>query len=155
MDTGGFTNDKREDGDMPFVDEHAIRIAASRELVWAALQSYADASLRIGEGNPLAKILGTEPPAGFEVLESTPAGRLALVGRHRFSRYMLVFELTDTHDGATLLRAKTHGAFPGVRGRIYRTLVVGTRAHTLATNHILRSTRRRSIEMTAPENPTA
>jgi hypothetical protein len=154
VDTGGVTNDAREGGDIPFVDEHAIRIVASRDVVWAALQSYTDTSLRIGKGNPLAKILGTEPPAGFEVLESTPAGRLALVGRHRFSRYMLVFELTDMHDGATVLRAKTYGAFPGVRGRIYRTFVVGTRAHALATNHVLRSIRRRSIEMTAAENPT-
>lgn len=153
--TDSFANDESEDGELPFVDEHTIRIAASRDLVWTALQRYVVTSLGIQGGNPLAKILGTEPAAGFEVSESRPAERLTLVGRHHFSRYMLAFELTHAHDESTQLHAKTYAVFPGVRGRVYRTLVVGTRAHVIATNHILRSIQRLSIELTTPENPTA
>lgn len=141
--------------DLPYVDEHAIRIAASRELVWIALQRYVITSLHIAEGNLLARILGTEPRGGFEVSDSVPAERLTLVGRHRFSRYMLAFELTDSAEGTTQLHAQTYAAFPGVRGRIYRALVIGTRAHLIATCHILRSIRRQSIALTASDDPMA
>ena len=141
--------------DLPYVDEHAIRIAASRELVWTALQRYVITSLRIAEGNLLVRLLGTEPRAGFEVSESVWADRLTLVGRHRFARYMLAFELIDSAEGITQLRAQTYAAFPGVRGRIYRVLVIGTRAHVVATRHILRSIRRQSSAPTAPDDPAA
>jgi hypothetical protein len=134
--------------DLPYVDEHAIRIAASREVVWSALQHYAATSLRIPEGNLIARLLGTEPSAGFEVAQSEPTQGLTLVGRHRFSRYMLRFELTDGGDEATQLRAQTYAQFPGFRGQLYRALVIGTRAHVLATNHMLRSVRRLSLEST-------
>jgi hypothetical protein len=129
----------------------AIRMVASRELVWTALQRYVVTSPRIAEGSPLARILGTEPRAGFEVSESVPAERLTLVGRHRFSRYKLAFELTDATEGATQLRAQTYAAFPGVRGRVYHALVIGTRVHVVATNHVLRSIRGLSTELTATD----
>jgi len=136
---------------LPYVDEHTIRIAASRELVWTALQRYVATSLCTAEGNPLVRLLGTEPRAGFEVSESAPTESLSLVGRHRFARYMLAFELTDAPVGSTQLRAQTYAAFPGVRGCVYRVLVIGTRAHVVATNHVLRSIRRLSVELTATE----
>jgi hypothetical protein len=138
---------RRSDGGLPYVDEHAIRIAAPREVVWTALFRYAGTSLRITEGSPIARLLGTEPRAGFEVSESTPVERLTLVGRHRFSRYMLTFELTEAAVGSTQLRAQTYAEFPGVRGHVYRALVIGTRGHLVATNHMLRSVRRLSLEM--------
>lgn len=134
------------DHGLPYVDEHAITIPAARERVWTALREYAVTSLRIAPGHPLARLLGTEPPRGFDVAESTPAERLTLVGRHRFSRYLLAFELTDAGDGATLLRARTYAAFPGLGGRVYRGLVIGTRAHAVVTRHLLRAIRRSSLE---------
>ncbi|MPZ95316.1 MAG: hypothetical protein GEU96_10500 [Propionibacteriales bacterium] len=134
-------------GSLPYVDEHAIRIPAARELVWTALQRYVATDLLIAHGNPLARILGTEPHAGFEVSESTWGESLALVGRHRFSRYLLRFELVDATAGDTHLRAQTYAAFPGVRGRVYRALVIGTRAHDAATTHVLRSIRRQSVHL--------
>jgi len=94
----------------------------------------------------MALILGTEPRAGFEIAEGRAAERLTLVGRHRFSHYRLTFELSEAPDGATRLRAQTNAAFPGVRGRVYRAVVVDSGAHALATHRILRSVRRLSVQ---------
>ena len=68
-----------------------------------------------------------------------------MAGRHRFSRYRLVFELVDAADDETQLSARTYAEFPGLRGRAYRALVIGTRLHVLATNQILRSVRRAAL----------
>jgi len=130
--------------DLPYVDEHAITIAVPRDRVWAALRCYAATSIGVSPASPLARILGTVPRSGFEVAHAVPAEMLALAGRHRFSRYALVFELADVAGSGTVLSAKTYAAFPGLRGRAYRALVIGTRAHVLATGHMLRNVRRLS-----------
>jgi len=125
--------------ELPYIDEHAISIDAPREWVWTALTRFVESSLASGRGRPVTRLLGTEPPSGFEVSRSEPAAHLTLTGRHRFSRYRLVFELADAADGATQLRARTYAAFPGLSGQVYRTLVIRTRLHVLATHHLLRS----------------
>jgi len=130
--------------ELPYIDQHAIRISAPRKQAWAALNLYVERSLAGAEGSLLTKVLGTEPRGGFDISETVPEERLTLVGRHRFSRYMLVFELGDTADGATQLRATTYAAFPGVHGRVYRALVIGTRLHVVATKHLLRGIRRQT-----------
>jgi hypothetical protein len=123
--------------------------------VWTALQHVVVAELLLSDRNPLGWVLGTEPRAGFEVSTTSPGERLTLGGRHRFSRYLLTFVLADAADGATQLRALTHAAFPGVRGRIYRALVIGTPAHRVATRRILRSIRRRSIDLAGGRHAAA
>lgn len=130
--------------DLPFIDQHAVRIAASREDAWRALEKYVAAFLRRTERGLLTKLLGAVPRAGFEIAERVPPDRLTLVGRHRFARYQLAFDLTEEANDATHLRATTHAEFPGLRGRAYRALVIGTRAHVVATTSILRSIRRRA-----------
>jgi len=131
--------------DLPYVDEHTVTVPGGRDLVWAGLERHVARSLGIGDGNPLGRILGTEPRSGFAVAGSEPNERLTLAGRHRFSHYRLVFELDDGPAGATVLRAQTYAVFPGVRGRIYRALVIGSRAHVVATRGILRSIRRECL----------
>ena len=131
--------------ELPYVDEHWIRIAAPRDQVWSTLCRYVDSSLGFGARNPLAWILGTEPRAGFEVEREVPRQQLSMAGRHRFSRYRLVFDLSEAADGETRLSARTYAEFPGHRGRIYRALVIGTKAHVAATRQILRSIRRSSL----------
>jgi hypothetical protein len=60
----------------------------------------------LGErGRAVARLLGTDPRSGFEVSDSASISSLTLAGRHRFSRYMLTFALTDGADGTTQLRA--------------------------------------------------
>jgi hypothetical protein len=135
---------------LPYVDEHRTRIAASRDVVWTALRRYVDSSLGVAAGNPLARLLATEPLGGFEVAQEVQNQRLSMAGRHRFARYLLVFELADVEGGTTLLSARTYAAFPGPHGRTYRALVIGTRGHVVAVKHMLRTIRRSSLELTDP-----
>lgn len=151
--SGGIDHHEREADGLPYLDEHTISIAASREVVWSALQRHVAASLFLGDRSPLVLLLGTEPRAGFEVSESSRPDRLILAGRHRFSRYRLAFELGRGPGGTTQLRARSYAAFPRVHGRVYRALVIDTRLHVLATNRILRSVRRLSMAPAAPKQP--
>lgn len=126
---------------LPFVDEHAIEIDAPRVRVWSALERFVHDALVESDRPVLAWWLGTEPRAGFAVSARVPAERLSLVGRHRFARYSLVFELADAASATTQLRARTYATFPGPHGRIYRALVIGTRLHVVATTRMLRTIR--------------
>lgn len=84
---------------------------------------------------------------GFCVSRSGP-NEIALEGEHRFARYALVFRLDPLGGGSssggsgTRLRAETRAAFPGLRGRAYRTLVIGTRGHVLVVRRLLEAVRR-------------
>ena len=135
--------------DLPYVDEHRLTIAAPRDRVWTALRRYADRSLGGRGGGALTWLLGAEPRSGFRISRTVPGRQLCMAGRHRFARYLLVLDLADVAGGRTVVSARTYAAFPGPHGRVYRTLVVGTRAHVVATTHMLRSIRRLSLEPTA------
>jgi hypothetical protein len=135
--------------DLPFVDEQAVTVPAARDVVWAALEGQLVPSLRLPGGSLRARLLGTEPPGGFEPAHSDPLERLVLVGRHRFSTYRLELALDDVAPGTTRVRALTYAAFPGLRGRVYRALVIGPRAHVLATRRILWELRRLSTRTAA------
>ncbi|MEB3030388.1 SRPBCC family protein [[Mycobacterium] nativiensis] len=141
------------DDELPYIDEHVVRVDAPRERVWAALQRYTTSLLRSGERNPLFVLLGPQPRAGFAVTERIEQRRISLSGRHRFSRYRLVFELTDGPGGATLVHAHSYGAFPGIHGRVYRALVIGTRLHVVATTHMLRGIRADTVTGPGPDQP--
>jgi hypothetical protein len=50
----------------------------------------------------------------------------------------LIVELEEAGADHTRIRAQTWAAFPGVLGRVYRALVIGTRAHRLVVRRLLR-----------------
>jgi len=129
------------DATLPFVDEHRTTIEAPREFVWPRLREYVDRMLAANERGMFARLLGADPPAGFEVSEEVAGERVVLSGRHRFSRYALVLEI-DPSGEQTVLRARTFAAFPGPHGRVYRLLVISSRAHVVATRRILESIRK-------------
>lgn len=143
---------------LPHVDQLPIEIAANREVTWAALLRVVEASFASARGRGPARLLGCEdvepvgprPLAqgsafpGFHVETAEPPGELALAGRHRFSTYLLSFRLEEAGSEHTRLVAETHAAFPGLKGSVYRALVIGTRMHVLVTRRLLTATKRRA-----------
>lgn len=141
---------------LPYVDEHERQLDASAETVWWALLRVLRRAF--GGGGTIARILGCDPARGtaefagrpgdavpgFRVVEAEPGRRLALRGRHRFADYALTF----VYDGARL-RARTHAAFPGLRGRLYRAAVIGSGGHRIVTRRLLRQVE--ALARRAPE----
>jgi hypothetical protein len=143
---------------LPYVDEHAIEIAVPREASWEALLRVVEGTVSAGSAPRMARLLGcldTEAAGprplapgsvlpGFHVASYEPEAELGLGGHHRFSDYALIFRLEDDGAGATRVRAETRAVFPHLKGRVYRTLVIGTRMHVLATRRILTAAKRRA-----------
>jgi hypothetical protein len=143
---------------LPHVDEHSVEIAASAESTWESLLRVVDGSVSSGAAPALSRLLGCADSAaggprplaagstipGFHVAEATAPRELALAGSHRFSNYALIFRLDDLGDDRARLRAETRAEFPGLKGAVYRSLVIGTRMHVLATRRILRAARSRA-----------
>lgn len=113
---------------LSYIDEHARSVDANRDRVWTAL----------------LKVICKDPadpstvPAGFVLDAATAPARLALKGRHWFSKYALIFELDDEGANRTRIRAKTLANFPGPHGKIYRALVIGTGGHKIVVRRMLR-----------------
>jgi hypothetical protein len=136
---------------LPFVDTHDTLVDASPAATWDALVVVVRASFDRPGSALIARLLGCEPSRrgdsspsvpgatlpGFRVTAAEPGRQLALEGRHRFSRYRLVFVLDPVDDARCRLRAETWAAFPGLAGRAYRALVVGTHGHVLVVCLIL------------------
>jgi hypothetical protein len=145
---------------LSYIDDIAITVATGREQTWTALRSVLRSDLSGGAATPLIRALGAAPAhasgdwsgdlrgaalPGFAVAQSDPHERLELNGRHRFARYALTFELEDAGAGSTRLHARTHAEFPGLRGTVYRALVIGTRAHRVVVQRLLRRVARRAV----------
>jgi SnoaL-like domain len=142
---------------LPPIDEHGTEIAADPDQVWEALAASLPRILNTRRSVRFAQLLGCafteargEPTAigstvpGFIVSRSIRPSVLALLGQHRFSRYALVFRIDRLGIGRSRLRAESRAEFPGVRGRAYRALVIGSRAHVLAVRRMLTSIRHRA-----------
>lgn len=153
---------------LPHVDEHSVSIEAGPDAIWEALLRVVEGSFSSGPSARAAGLLGCadtvasgpRPLAsgstlpGFHVATAERPRELALAGRHRFSDYALIFRLDRQGNGRTMLRAETRGAFPGLKGRSYRALVIGTRGHVLVTRRILDAVKRRA-ERSVADLPVA
>ena len=135
-------------GDLPFIDAHARHIDADAELVWRALGRMLAKTDHLTTA-AVVRLLGARPAGasgdplttgssvpGFAVIRSNRPTELALAGRHRFARYELTFRL-EPDDGATLVRAESRAAFPGLHGRLYERMVIGSRGHIVAVRRLL------------------
>ena len=147
------------DSDVPFVDEHDVMIDVPAEVVWESLVQqvsglfgghlaprYARAvgcdDQSIGGPRPLAQ--GSTLP-GFHVETFASPSELVLAGRHRFSTYVLRFQVEAISPTRSRLRAETRAAFPGVAGGIYRLAVIGTGGHAVAVRRILTQVKRATM----------
>lgn len=141
---------------LPHVDEHSLVVEAGREDTWKSLLRVVEASVSSGGAPRFARIVGCADTApsgprplaagsvlpGFHVVAADAPAELALAGSHRFSDYALVFRLDELGGGRTRLRAETRAGFPGLKGGVYRALVIGTRMHVLVTRRILAGVKR-------------
>ena len=137
---------------LPYIDEHSVTIAASREVTWGLLRRVIEATAP----GTFARILGCADIAasgprpfaegsvipGFHVVVAEDPVELVLAGSHHFSNYALTFRLDDLGPSLSRLRAESRAEFPGTKGTIYRMLVIGTRVHVLATRRILAGVKR-------------
>jgi hypothetical protein len=136
---------------LPHIDEHSASVAADVDATWRSLLRVVERSFTAPRTARFARLLdcadsepvGPRPLAagsafpGFHVEAAERPRELALAGSHRFSDYALIFRLDDLGDGRTRLRAETRAEFSGLKGSVYRTLVIGTRAHVLVTHRLL------------------
>lgn len=143
---------------LPHIDEHSAEIAAGAEAVWEALLRVVEGSFGSAATGRVARLLGCadvdaagpRPLAtgsalpGFHVEAVERPRELALIGSHRYSDYALIFRLDELSEDRTRLRAETRATFPGLKGGVYRTLVIGTRGHVLVTRRLLGATRERA-----------
>jgi hypothetical protein len=144
---------------LPHIDEHSASIAADPEATWEALLRVVEGSFGAAPTGRVARLLGCadvqrsgpRPLAdgsalpGFHVETAQRPKILFLAGRHRFSDYALIFRLEQNGAGQTVLRAETRAEFPGIKGSVYRTLVIGTRGHVLVTRRLLGATKRMAM----------
>lgn len=121
----------------PYVDEQRRRVGATPERTWAAVVQLVRGRLTRPTPAVFAALWRLEPASGFEVAEETAPRRLALRGRHRFSRYELVFQVDPGPDGV-MVTARTSAEFFGVAGRAYRTLVIGSGGHGILVRRMLK-----------------
>lgn len=145
---------------LPYIDSHSKTISAPPERVWTALLSTLRRQLNHELPQLVVAVWGLEQSTqrgdwrnevrvgdtitGFAVAAADPTRELTLRGRHRFSSYELRFHLEPTPSGCVELHANTSAAFPGRRGRLYRSLVIGSRGHRLVVRRMLSATARRA-----------
>ncbi len=128
---------------LPFVDEYGLTVRAREDEIWPVVVGYATALSRTRH-RVLSRLLGAVPESGFEIIATRPHEEVTLEGRHRFATYRLVFRVRSD-GGAALVTADTFAQFPGVKGRLYRAVLMGTRAHRIATTRMLREIQRRAV----------
>lgn len=151
---------------LPFVDRHATTIATGVDEVWDALVGTLDRTFSRTGAARYARVVGcTDTEAsgprplaagstlpGFRILAAMRPLELVLAGRHRFSDYALIFSLEALGPGRAKLTAETRAAFPGLAGRGYRLLVIGSRGHVVGVRRLLAATKRRAAPGTRPHS---
>lgn len=125
---------------LPFIDLHRLEVHAPFEQAWSALSTLARRLAERPAPRAFVSLWRLDPPSGFAILSSS-SDRIALVGRHRFARYELAFELHPMDSGVEV-HARTSAEFPGAAGRAYRALVIGSGGHGLAVRSMLQRIRR-------------
>jgi hypothetical protein len=140
--------------DLPRIDEHTVTVPSPPAAVWDAVLRTLAASFGSPRTSRIAAVLGCEPattrawdrPAvgssvpGFGIVSADPPDLLVVTGRHRFSRYGIVFRFEPAGEG-TRCRAESRAEFPGTAGRVYRAAVIGTGGHAHAVRSLLRRVR--------------
>ncbi len=142
---------------LPPIDEHYIEVDAPADATWAALFPTLEKAFngrfarryakRIGAGETVSRgdlhhPGGTLP--GFCVTRSIAPVMLALAGGHKYAKYALVFRIDLLPGQRSCVKLETRAQFMGLRGRLYKAEVIGTRGHVIVVNRLLRAIKRRA-----------
>jgi hypothetical protein len=130
-------------GHLPLIDMHSVAVKAAAEKTFDAVQLRFAGLLSGPVGRLMSRLWECDPPAAFEVVEAQRPNLVVLAGKHRFSRYGIVFRISPTETGCTL-SAESHAVFPGISGRLYEGLVIDSRLHVMATRGLLRAIARKA-----------
>lgn len=136
--------------ELPHVDEHVVDVAAPPEAAWAAVLAVLRGAFGRRSALRIAAALRCDPATttawdrpdvgstvpGFRVLAAEPPRLLVVAGRHRFSRYGIVWRIEPAPAGSRV-RAETRAVFPGPHGALYRLAVIGTGGHVVVTRRLL------------------
>ncbi len=125
--------------DLPFIDRISIEIDAPAATAWSAL---VDSVAKVSRPKASLSVGATLP--GFSVVRLSEPTDLGLAGSHFFARYTLDAEISAINDRRCRLSATTHAAFPGLKGTLYRALVIGSGGHVVVVNQLLRIIKRRA-----------
>jgi hypothetical protein len=130
------------------IDAHEATVRADPRRVWRALGDVLERERVPGRGW-VARMLRAEPQErrgdplvagstlpGFKVARAEAPCELALEGRHRFARYVLVIRVRE-HEAGSVISAESHARFIGFGGHVYRALVVSARTHSLLVRSML------------------
>lgn len=142
-----------EEQALPFIDRLAVEVDAERETTWEALLDVLTRSLESRSSRVAARALGSSELRasgprplvagstlpGFNVAAVEGPERLVLDGTHRFARHEMVFELLDLGSRLTELAVITRAEFPGPVGTLYRSMVIGSGGHVIATRRLLKA----------------
>lgn len=142
---------------LPRIDAHTTEVDAPAAVTWQALTHWASRGWSTRLNSRFARLLGCDEVEargdpgqvgsaipGFRVAASDPPRKLELEGGHRFSDYKLDFRIDDLDGSRSRLTATTHAAFPGLQGQLYKTAVIRSHGHVLATKRILHSVARQA-----------
>lgn len=143
--------------ELPFIDRHGLVIEAGPAEVWKSLVDTLPRWMGTSHFGVYARLIGTSDHEvnwdaglvgstliGFHVTESERPSRLVLSGHHRFSRYRLIWTIDEVDPGKSHIQAETRAVFPGVQGRMYRALVIGSSAHARILRRVLASISRQA-----------
>lgn len=144
--------------DLPFIDEFKVDVRAPRDLVFLEVagrmgRSFEGPVPRWFSGLLRCVDRGTSytvPPSagqeanGFRVARVDAPSTLVLEGQHRFATYRLSFFVDALNEGCCRVRARTDAAFPGLKGAIYRALVIGSGGHRIVVRQLLAGIARRA-----------
>jgi hypothetical protein len=140
--------------DLPRIDERTVTVAGPPAAAWDAVLRTLGSAFGRRHAGRIAAVLACDPATtvawdrpevgssvpGFRVVTAARPDLLVVAGRHRFSRYGVVFRFEPAGEG-TRCRAESRAEFPGTAGRVYRAAVIGTRGHAVAVRALLQQVR--------------
>jgi hypothetical protein len=140
------------DSALPCIDEHEISLNVPAPVAWNAVVAVFGRLTTRPAWRVFSKAVRCKPDhavgtavtagdavPGFLVARSEAPTEWALEGEHLFSRYGLTFRIAPVDSGHCRVAAHSSAEFPGLHGKIYRAMVIGSGGHAIGVRRILRS----------------